>query len=240
MLLANALMGKEDVSVRMLFDNDLRGEHAPFGIQNVAEIGLKEFGVFPGQWYGINCMSLVMESLNRKFTPVSNFNICTFQDGNINFFKIAAAGCKDLKLNLSYSIIDTSQVNKPSVWQNWVLVIVANRFGIKNVATEYYPAIKRFMKLPSFVGLIGGKPNSAYYFCGLIEAPTEHLTESVEPIDQLLFLDPHIVRASSDTNSCSDPKTLQMSELDPCMSFGFLVKSEKEFLQLQKQLREGI
>lgn len=41
-------------------------------------------------------MSLVMESLNKKFTPVSNFSICTFQDGNINFFKIAAAGCKDL------------------------------------------------------------------------------------------------------------------------------------------------
>jgi len=38
-------------------------------------------------------------------------------------------------------------------------VIVANRFGIKNVAPEYYPAIKRFMKLPSFVGLVGGKPN---------------------------------------------------------------------------------
>jgi hypothetical protein len=32
----------------MLFDNDLRGENAPFGIQNVAEVGLKEFGVFPG------------------------------------------------------------------------------------------------------------------------------------------------------------------------------------------------
>ena len=89
-----------------------------------------------------------------------------------------------------------------------MLVIVGNRFGMKKVERDFFAAIKRFMKLPSFVGLIGGKPNSAYYFCGLIEAPTEHLTECVEPIDQLLFLDPHIVRASSDTNSCSDPKTL--------------------------------
>jgi hypothetical protein len=72
----------------MLFDNDVRGEEAAFGIQNIAECGLKEFGVFPGQWYGINCMSLVMESLVRKYDPVPNFTICTFQDGNIDFGKI--------------------------------------------------------------------------------------------------------------------------------------------------------
>ena len=33
--------------------------------------------------------------------------------------------------------------------------------------------IKRFMRLPSFVGLVGGKPNFAYYFCGYVEQPTE-------------------------------------------------------------------
>lgn len=31
-----------------------------------------------------------------------------------------------------------------------------------------------------------------------------------------------------------------MSELDPCMSFGFLVKTEADFMQLQKHLKEGI
>jgi len=54
-----------------------------------------------------------------------------------------------------------------------VLIIVANRFGMKNVDPGYYQPIKRFMKLPSFVGLIGGKPNYAYYFCGHIEPPVE-------------------------------------------------------------------
>jgi hypothetical protein len=29
------------------------------------------------------------------------------------------------------------------------------------------------MRLPSFVGLVGGKPNFAYYFCGYVEQPTE-------------------------------------------------------------------
>lgn len=87
MLVANTLADYEDISV--LFDNDIRGKEAAFGIQNIAEIGLKEYGVFPGQWYGINCMSVIMESLVKKFNPVPNFTICTFQDGNINFNKIS-------------------------------------------------------------------------------------------------------------------------------------------------------
>jgi hypothetical protein len=47
-----------------LFGNNKRGGQAPFGIQNISEVGLKEFGVYPGQWYGINCMSLIMEKLD--------------------------------------------------------------------------------------------------------------------------------------------------------------------------------
>ena len=58
-------------------------------------------------------------------------------------------------------------------WKREVLVIVGNRFGMKNVEKEYFPAIKRFMKLQSFVGLVGGQPKFAYYFCGLLERPTE-------------------------------------------------------------------
>lgn len=53
MLVANSL----DFEHRKHFDNDRRGPSAAFGIQNVAEIGLKDFGVYPGQWYGIHSMS---------------------------------------------------------------------------------------------------------------------------------------------------------------------------------------
>lgn len=123
-----------------------------------------------------------------------------------------------------------------SEWRNDVLVIVGNRFGLKTIANEYFPAIKRFMRLPSFVGLIGGKPNFAYYFCGFIDkADTDQ-----EPLNQLIFLDPHIVRASSEPYSCSEPRILNMEQLDPCLSFGFLIKSEEEFLQLQVSLVEGV
>jgi len=88
MLVANALKEREGIDAQFLFGNNRRAREAPFGIQNIAEVGLKDFGVYPGEWYGINCMSLIIESLNLQLRPLPNFSICTFQDGNINFEKI--------------------------------------------------------------------------------------------------------------------------------------------------------
>ena len=65
MLVANCLKTEErQIDIQLLFGNNKRGEQASFGIQNISEVGLKDFGVYPGQWYGINCMSLIMETLN--------------------------------------------------------------------------------------------------------------------------------------------------------------------------------
>ena len=36
------------IDILTLFNNDKRASVAPYSIQNVAEVGLKEFGVYPG------------------------------------------------------------------------------------------------------------------------------------------------------------------------------------------------
>ena len=69
---------KRVIDILALFDNDKRAGVAPYSIQNVAELGLKDFGVYPGQWYGINTASLIFENLEQKYRPVQNFRICTF------------------------------------------------------------------------------------------------------------------------------------------------------------------
>ena len=52
-----------------------------------------------------------------------------------------------------------------------MLVIVSNRFGLSAVGPEYFKIIKNYMKLSSFIGLVGGKPRFAYYFVGHLEKP---------------------------------------------------------------------
>lgn len=68
-----------------LFNNEVRGADAAYSIQNVAEVGLKDYGRFPGEWYGISTASQVFEKLESNYRPIENMRICNFQDGNINF-----------------------------------------------------------------------------------------------------------------------------------------------------------
>lgn len=83
-----------ELDILQLFNSDRRAHVAPYSIQNVAEIGLKDYGVYPGDWYGINTASLIFENLDCKFNPLQNFKICTFQDGNICLPKIQELGCQ--------------------------------------------------------------------------------------------------------------------------------------------------
>ena len=54
-----------------------------------------------------------------------------------------------------------------------MLVIISHRFGLSAVGSEYFKTIKSYMKLPSFIGLVGGKPRFAYYFVGHLERPAD-------------------------------------------------------------------
>jgi hypothetical protein len=48
-----------------------------------------------------------------------------------------------------------------------VLVLIATRLGIKNIAKEYYNALVQFFGCPLNVGIIGGRPREAFYLVGL-------------------------------------------------------------------------
>ena len=95
----------------------------------------------------------------------------------------------------------------PAEWTNHVLVIVSNRFGLTGVGPEYFKVIKKYMKLPSFIGLVGGKPRFAYYFVGHLERPagtfmpdetSEGEEAKYDETDRLVFLDPHYVNPQID------------------------------------------
>ncbi len=101
-------------------------------------------------------------------------------------------------------------ISEQAVWRNHVLVIISNRFGLNCIGPEYYKVIKKYMKLPSFTGLVGGKPRFAYYFVGHLEKPAgQHIDQSVDnsdeldfdtydETDRLVFLDPHYVNSQVD------------------------------------------
>lgn len=109
-----------------------------------------------------------------------------------------------------------------------VLILVAIRLGIDQLHPTYYPALKECMRLPWFVGIAGGRPNSSLYFVGLQG-------------DDLFYLDPHFSRPALetlpmheytkqdlDTYHCPIPRKIHISQLDPSMMLGFYCRTRSE------------
>lgn len=144
-----------------------------------------------------------------------------------------------------------------SNWKNNVLVLVSMQLGMKNVPSEYFEAIHKCMNIKQCVGAVSGRPGFAYYFVGTMYSPAEQLMKKMEKkkaansyVDtKMIYLDPHCVK-SKVTNlekeykkkpqkfHCDHARILDMSELDPSISFGFLLKSFSDFKSLQDQLEK--
>jgi cysteine protease ATG4 len=108
-------------------------------------------------------------------------------------------------------------------WKNQVLVLISTRLGMTNIDPAYHTPILEIMKLKQCVGLVGGQSRSAYFFCGV------HGT-------QLIYLDPHVVRPSSQTEGCAEPRAIPLTELVPDICFGFLLRSEEDLKDLETQI----
>lgn len=57
-------------------------------------------------------------------------------------------------------------------------MIIPLRLGLNEINPIYIEALKKSFETPGTVGLIGGRPNQAYYFIGYVG-------------DEALYLDPH-------------------------------------------------
>ena len=101
--------------------------------------------------------------------------------------------------------------------------------GIGGVDSRYFPGIKYFLKLPWSVGMIGGRPKQAYYFIGSCYE------------NSLVYLDPHLVQENGQIeHNKGEARRISMGKLDPCMGFGFIIRSEEEYeafaFEMQKTL----
>ena len=55
---------------------------------------------------------------------------------------------------------------KNKVWKKSVLLIISAKLGLNSCNPDYLPIIIDIMKLPQFVGMLGGRNKEALYFVG--------------------------------------------------------------------------
>uniref|UniRef100_A0A8C1W7Y5 Cysteine protease n=1 Tax=Cyprinus carpio TaxID=7962 RepID=A0A8C1W7Y5_CYPCA len=195
-----------------------------YSIHQMAQMGVGE-GKSVGEWYGPNTVAQVLKKLalfddwNTLAVYVSMDNTVVIEDISTLSFKLQPSNCSEAQGR-------TLQSQRPLDWRPLLLVIPL-RMGINSINPVYIQAFKECFKMPQSCGVLGGKPNLAYYFIGFID-------------DELIYLDPHTTQQAVDTESGSavddqsyhcqrTPHRMKITSLDPSVALGFFCKSEEDF-----------
>ncbi|KAJ1721160.1 Cysteine protease atg4 [Coemansia biformis] len=208
----DADMRKREQYIRIVaqfFDDYLPS--STFSIHRMAALGKQFEGKDIGEWFGPSGTARILAGLARQ----AQLEVCVYTttDGVVYLADI----CDEDEF-------------RPT------LILVASMLGIDGVNPVYYPFIQASLMLPQSVGIAGGRPSSALYFAGFQG-------------DELIYLDPHHTRpaverredgrySSADlaSYSCSTPKRVAFSRLDPCMVFGYYCGSLESLIDLRSRI----
>lgn len=206
---------EEESRLLSLFADDPR---APFSIHRFVEHGASSCGKYPGEWFGPSAAARCIEALSSE--------------------------CKDAGLNV-YVTSDGSDVYEERFRQiagdngdglRPTLILLGVRLGIDKVTPVYWEALKDAIRCPQSVGIAGGRPSSSHYFIGIQGS-------------HFFYLDPHHTRPALPYNSSSFTpsefdsyhtrrlRRLHISDMDPSMLIGFLIKDEADWQDWKARVR---
>uniref|UniRef100_A0A8C1BWV9 Cysteine protease n=1 Tax=Cyprinus carpio carpio TaxID=630221 RepID=A0A8C1BWV9_CYPCA len=189
-----------------------------YSIHQMAQMGVGE-GKSVGEWYGPNTVAQVLKKL-ALFDDWNTLAVYVSMDNTVVI--------EDIIL-LWPDFIRAEEMNNLLMPLDWrpLLLVIPLRMGINSINPVYIQAFKECFKMPQSCGVLGGKPNLAYYFIGFID-------------DELIYLDPHTTQQAVDTESGSavddqsyhcqrTPHRMKITSLDPSVALGFFCKSEEDF-----------
>lgn len=231
-LLANALMMLElgrnwrrtpgdpceaEKRIALLF---LDEPSAPFSIHKIVAHGEAACGKMPGEWFGPSAAASSIKHL------------CEQHNGPL---RVYSASGSDLFENKLLSVAKGPRKNDSF---HPTLILLGVRLGIDKVNEIYYDTLKSFFDCPQSVGIAGGRPSASHYFYGYQG-------------NNLLYLDPHQPRPKLSTTDAGvlqessiesihtkRIRLLNLSEMDPSMLVGFLVKNEDDFKDWKQRMTD--
>jgi len=201
----------------------------PFSIHRIVDKGRILSSKKAGEWFGPSAAARSIQALCGEFDAGLKVHIGS-NSGDIyenDVFKVA----KDKDGNF-----------QP------ILILLGVRLGIENINKLYWSSLKSILQSEESVGISGGRPSSSHYFFGFQG-------------DYLFYLDPHLpqpalLHEDKLENSVSDSteiissldiqsvhtkklRKIHLSEVDPSMLLGFLIKSEDEWLNWKKKIQSA-
>ncbi|KAL4648226.1 cysteine protease ATG4A isoform X1 [Arapaima gigas] len=211
-----------------------------YSIHQMAQMGVGE-GKLVGEWYGPNTVAQVLKKLalfddwNSLAVYVSMDNTVVIED--IKKLCHQTGGCAlrtapgDLGGPFEAGASRGHGSPQPHSYTSsgWrpLLLIIPLRMGINHINPVYIQALKECFKMPQSLGVLGGKPNLAFYFIGFLG-------------EELIYLDPHTTQLAVESEAggavddqsyhCNrSPHRMKVTSLDPSVALGFFCKTEEDF-----------
>ena len=206
----------------------------PFSIHKICTIG-EIFGRTCGEWFSDFELPDIYEIINTTFNIIPNLSIMHFNT-NIEINKIIEKCFEkeedDKNPNLFINNYFINNKKEKYKFKKMGAIFVSVRLGVSIISPDYFPSIKKLFECRQFLGIIGGKVDSASYFFGYCN-------------DSLLYLDPHLNQVS---DSYLDDKTkdtymnktvyeLDFKSLQCAFTAGFLFRNLNEFNRLLEFFR---
>ncbi|KAK5114300.1 hypothetical protein LTR62_002551 [Meristemomyces frigidus] len=193
---------------------------APFGLHRFVEHGAQACGKHPGEWFGPSATARSLQALTDKYASAGLRVYSRPDDSDVYADSLfATAGLKD-----------ADNAFQPT------LIVLGVRLGIDRITPVYHSALKAALEMPQSVGIAGGRPSSSHYFTG-------------HQADYFFYLDPHTTRPAlpspekftpDDVASCHTRRLrrLKVTEMDPSMLLGFLIRSREDFEEWRGAVKE--
>ncbi|TPX53176.1 hypothetical protein SeMB42_g00952 [Synchytrium endobioticum] len=201
---------------------------SPYSIHRIALMG-RQFDKEIGQWFGPSTISQVLKVLVQHHKE-TNLSLHVANDGTMYKSDLASIW-NSSKGSADTSTSPTSNTDDTNT-SNGVLILIPLRLGVDQLNPVYYSALQECFEIPQCVGIAGGKPNHSLFFLG-IEG------------DQLIFLDPHLMRPTVEVKDlesytiddissyhCSNVRLASITSVDPSLVIGFYCKNEENFQEL--------
>lgn len=204
-----------------------------YSIQKIVRIGNAEFKLEPGSWLTPSHITYILEQLHNS-NPLRGYegmkilafnNNTLFYEQVLNMLGYSVCRCQKVVLKCS------SCHAKPPDKSVAVLLLLLSRIGLDTPQPDYREVVMKMLELKQFVGMIGGKPKKALFFVGHEER------------QELIYLDPHYVQecvtrrnleAMLHTFSCDSYRTINYTNIDPSLGFGFLINNISDLEELHR------
>uniref|UniRef100_A0A8C8CSN6 Cysteine protease n=1 Tax=Oncorhynchus tshawytscha TaxID=74940 RepID=A0A8C8CSN6_ONCTS len=188
-----------------------------YSIHQMAQMGVGE-GKSVGEWYGPNTVAQVLKKL-ALFDDWNSLAVYVSMDNTVVI--------EDISTQCRSGFGTTTTCPHSQSHSDWrpLLLVIPLRMGINHINPVYIQALKECFKMPQSCGVLGGKPNLAYYFIGFVG-------------EELIYLDPHTTQSAVEAGSGVDdqsyhclrsPRRMKITNLDPSVALGFFCKSEDDF-----------